>query len=140
MSPCSIVRRFAAIVHTVFTRNVCEDRGTVTAEFAVVFPVVVAVIAMVLSLTQVVIVQLDCQDAARQAAIAAVQLDQSGQPPRAVEDAAAKTARTVSHRIKDIRFSWDKDSFEIVTQCSVLGNAQIFSAVNISGSARGIRK
>lgn len=42
------------------------DPGTVTAEFAIVLPAVIALTLLVLSLSQVIVTKVSCQDAARE--------------------------------------------------------------------------
>lgn len=126
-------------VRSVFAGARFKDRGTVTAEFAVVFPAAIVVVAAVLSLTQVVMTQLDCQDAARQAAIAVTQMSQSGQLGSDPGAEAQRIAHAVSKRVKRSAILWDRDSFTIQTQCAVVSNVRFLSGISVSGSARGVR-
>jgi hypothetical protein len=64
------------------------DRGTVTAETAVVLPVLLVVAWIVLALVRVAGAQLACQDAARAAARAASR----GEPPAVVLETALRGA------------------------------------------------
>ena len=65
-----------------------RDRGMATAEFAVVLPALVLIIAAGLAMVSVVLAQLRCVDAAREAARAAAR----GEPPDVVRSAAVRAA------------------------------------------------
>jgi Flp pilus assembly protein TadG len=70
------------------TRRGCADRGTVTAELAVVLPAVVVLCAALLFAGQAVVRQVQCVDAAR----AAARLAARGDSPAAVTAEAGRRA------------------------------------------------
>jgi TadE-like protein len=65
-----------------------RDGGMATAELAVVLPTLVLVVAAGLTMVSVVLAQVRCVDAAREAARAAAR----GEPPNVVRSAAARAA------------------------------------------------
>jgi hypothetical protein len=65
-----------------------RDGGMATAELAVVLPTLVLVIAAGLTMVSVVLAQVRCVDAAREAARAAAR----GEPPEVVRSAAVRAA------------------------------------------------
>ncbi|KFI65315.1 TadE family protein [Bifidobacterium cuniculi] len=68
------------------------DPGAVTAEFAVVMPAVILVVALLLYSVRACVVQLECQDAASNAARAAVVQG----PDASLRDVAMQSAPSVS--------------------------------------------
>jgi len=97
------------------TRRVSSDRGSVTAEFAVALPAVVAVLAVLLSAVAAATAELRCVDAARAGARAAAR----GETP-SVAVAAAKAAAPSG---ATIRLQRDGDSVrvEVRGRVSLLG-------------------
>lgn len=73
------------------------QRGTVTAEFAVILPAVVAMAALICVLGRAVILRVDCQDAAHTIARQAISdLTGGGEVPDAFRDWALQTAHTLA--------------------------------------------
>ena len=71
-----------------------EDRGSATAEFAIVLPVVVGCVALILSVARASTVALSCQDAAATAARALIVASSEGEGQRSqvAEHAAQQVA------------------------------------------------
>jgi len=67
-----------------------RDSGMATAELAVVLPTLVLIIAAGLAMVSIVLAQVRCVDAAREAARAAAR----GEPPEVVRAAAVRAAPT----------------------------------------------
>lgn len=65
-----------------------RDGGMATAELAVVLPTLVLIIGAALTMVSIVLAQVRCVDAAREAARAAAR----GEPPEVVRSAAARAA------------------------------------------------
>ncbi|WP_418969558.1 TadE/TadG family type IV pilus assembly protein [Alloscardovia omnicolens] len=103
------------------------DAGVVTAEFAVVFPTVVAIAALVLSMTRIIMVQLDCHDAARQAAYSVIVAQQSGASTAATQQEAVRVAQQAAGSHTAVHLTWNQESFRVNTSCSVatLGRASL---------------
>ncbi len=70
-----------------------RDGGMATAEFAVVLPALVLIIAAGLAMVSVVLAQVRCVDAAREAARAAAR----GEPPDVVRSAAVRASPAGAH-------------------------------------------
>ncbi|MFD0704364.1 TadE/TadG family type IV pilus assembly protein [Alloscardovia venturai] len=117
-----------------FDRN---DRGTVTAEFAIVLPVAVALAVIVLSLTRIVVVQLDCHDAARQAAFEIQTSLQDNSSRDIAEKNAHHVAMKTSNTLTGITVNWTGNSFHIRTSCSVLTRSISRTPLIVHGQARG---
>ncbi|MGO1345472.1 MAG: TadE family type IV pilus minor pilin [Bifidobacterium psychraerophilum] len=106
-----------------------SDPGTVTAEFAMILPAVMALAMLLLGLTEAVRKSLDCQDAA---SVAAREIFISGDDARAV--AAARVAageRTV------VQLQHSEDHVVVTTQCPIA--AEVFGALPfaVTGKATG---
>ncbi|MBW3080329.1 pilus assembly protein [Bifidobacterium sp. 79T10] len=107
-----------------------SDPGTVTAEFAVVLPVVAALAILLLSLTRVAAVQISCQDAASAAARAAVAASRSD-PQAAASAAAGKTGVSA-----DVVTSGD--TVTVTTSCPVVPDPMGVLPVRVTGRAVGV--
>ncbi|WP_018142418.1 TadE family protein [Alloscardovia criceti] len=116
-----------------------SDAGTVTAEFAIVFPTVVAVAMLLISLVRVVIVQLDCHDAARQAAYVAIMSDQAGQPISESVIEAEKTVKKLVGNSSSVSMEWSDEEFVVTTSCPVLSAGNYHVPLVMQGQAKGIR-
>lgn len=116
-----------------------SDRGTVTAEFAIIFPAVVAVAVLIVSLTRVITVQLDCHSAAREAAYAIVLAEESAVPHEKIDAIAYKKAREVSGDGTSVQIRWTTDSFEVTTTCDIARVGQLRLPLEVYGQAKGAR-
>ncbi|WP_257639440.1 TadE/TadG family type IV pilus assembly protein [Alloscardovia macacae] len=116
-----------------------HDCGTVTAEFAIIFPTVIAVAVLILGLTRVILVQLNCQDAARQAAYAVrlVQLEGSNEE-RSVQEAVS-VGKKVAGEAAHIEVQWQPQSFTVYAACPVLSARGFTLPVTVHAQARGVR-
>ncbi|WP_369345034.1 TadE family type IV pilus minor pilin [Bifidobacterium aquikefiricola] len=103
------------------------DSGTVTAEFAILLPVVMALAMLILGLTRTVIVGLNCQEAARVAAREIVVSENSARVSALVRSIAGSAA-TVS-------LSEHADSITVSTQCPVIADALGVLPMRMSGRA-----
>ncbi|BDR53777.1 hypothetical protein KIM372_16840 [Bombiscardovia nodaiensis] len=107
-----------------------SDCGSVTAEFAVILPAVVAVAALLLVLTQTVTVSLNCQDAARYAAREVV-VNQGGGDPAAV-------AKKVAGPKAEVTLQRANQSVSVVVSCPVVAGPFGVLPPHVSGSAVGM--
>lgn len=126
---------FQQVTHVI----TAHDGGAVTAEFAVVFPTVVAVAVLVLSMTRIVMVQLDCHDAARQAAYSVILSEQAGASTSTAQREAIRVAQRSAGVNTQVKVLWAKESFDIRTTCPVatLGHAHL--PFTVVGQAQGSR-
>lgn len=108
----------------------CSDRGAATAEFAVILPSVVAIGALLLCMTRTVIVSMDCQDAAAQAARELVVGGGDG-------DADA-VARMVAGDGAAATVSYDEDRVTVLAQCPVIPDPLGVLPTRVSGTATGV--
>ncbi|MFC0265229.1 TadE/TadG family type IV pilus assembly protein [Alloscardovia macacae] len=130
------LRQIRAAVVRALAQN---DRGTVTAEFAIIFPTVIAVAVLILGLTRVILVQLNCQDAARQAAYAVrlVQLEGVSQE-RSVQE-AVRVGKKVAGDTARVDVQWQAESFTVLAACPVLSARGFTLPVTVHAQARGVR-
>lgn len=115
-----------------------SDRGTVTAEFAVMLPAVIVVAMLILVLTRLAAVQIGCQDAARDAARVAQTLSTAhgvrGQDARIVS-AARQHAGTYA----SVSISEDAQAVRIDVTCPAgPGPLHIFPA-SLYGHAYAVK-
>ncbi|AKV56150.1 hypothetical protein AB656_05185 [Bifidobacterium actinocoloniiforme DSM 22766] len=103
------------------------DSGSVTAEFAVVLPAVVAVAALLLGLTQTVCVSLSCQDAARSAAREVVIHRGEGDPSGVASRVAGGSAATSLER--------SDQQVKVSVSCPVLSTPLGVLPGRVNGSA-----
>lgn len=108
-----------------------DDRGSVTAEFAIILPVVMVLALALLSLTRAVIVALDCQDAARAAAREIVVAADSADPAAAARAVADGVSVTLTDR---------GDRVEVRTRCPVAPGPLDLLPFAVDGYAVGIRQ
>ena len=108
-----------------------DDRGSVTAEFAIILPVVMVLALALLSLTRAVIVALDCQDAARAAAREIVVAADAADP--------VAVARTVVGNVS-VELSDREDRVEVRTRCPVAPGPLDLLPIAVNGYAVGIKQ
>lgn len=108
-----------------------SDVGAVTAEFASVLPVVLAIAVLLLALARGVMVSMTCQDAASAAARAVV----SSGGGEAGSEAAA---RTVAGRDIDVEVSYDDNVVTVVTRCPVVPDPMGVLPSLMTGKAVGV--
>ncbi|TCD54540.1 pilus assembly protein [Alloscardovia theropitheci] len=115
------------------------DKGTITAEFAVIFPSVVAITILIVSMSRVIVVQLDCHSAARQAAYAVITADEVGSEQSSMNRIAQRAAMSVAGKNTRTHINWNDTSFEVVTTCDVARIGKISLPLSMQGKARGVR-
>lgn len=108
------------------------DCGAVTAEFATVLPVVVALAVLLLTLTRVVVVQVACQDAASSAARAAVTASSAGVDPQKAAVTAAGQMGVVA------AVSLSADTVTVTTSCPVVPDPMGVLPTKVTGKAVGV--
>lgn len=107
------------------------DRGSATAEFAVVLPAVMAMVLLLLALTRAIAVSLDCQEAARTVArsIAVAQtVDDYGSVAHAIAGDADVTVRDLP------------DRWEIRISCPLLPGPLDVLPAHVEGHAIGFKR
>lgn len=109
----------------------CGDRGTVTAEFAILLPIVMALAMLVLGLTRTVIVGLNCQEAARTVAREIVVAGDSARAASLVHAMAGGSA-TVS-------LAGDADAITVSTQCPIVPDSLGVLPLRMTGRAVAFR-
>lgn len=114
------------------TRVDDADCGAVTAEFATVLPVVVALAVLLLTLTRVVVVQVACQDAASSAARAAVTASSAGVDPQKAAVTAAGQVGVVA------AVSLSADTVTVTTSCPVVPDPMGVLPTKVTGKAVGV--
>ncbi len=111
-----------------------EDSGSVTAEFAVIIPVVLSMVALLLSLTRAVVVRVECQQAASAGARVAV----AESNPQLRESRARKAIMDVAGSEVKADITSDDSSITVVTHCPVGGKALSIVPVLLTGKAIGV--
>ncbi|QOL33216.1 TadE family type IV pilus minor pilin [Bifidobacterium eulemuris] len=106
------------------------DRGAATAEFAVVLPCVVVVAALLLSLTQAVVVSMDCRDAA---AAAARELVVGG-----TESQAKRIAGRMARSDVTVDIVYRERYVDVTVTCPVLPGPMNLLPARVTGAATGI--
>lgn len=109
------------------------DPGTVTAEFAIVLPAVIALTLLVLSLSQVIVTRVSCQDAAREG-VQAYQMalaSQTGSASFAMGGGGQGRAEAVVHQRAgneaQVVFTSQGDAIRIDVTCPIrLGTVPLF--------------
>ncbi|WP_241520183.1 TadE/TadG family type IV pilus assembly protein [Bifidobacterium catulorum] len=109
-----------------------SDRGTVTAEFAVVLPTVMVVALMLFSSARAVIVNMNCQDAAR---AAARELVVAGDGPADVAGVVTRIAGNGA----SVTTSVTDGMVVVTTRCPVLPGPLGVVLPDGRGEAAGIR-
>lgn len=109
-----------------------SDRGSVTAEFAVVLPAVMVMAMLLLALTRTIAVSLDCQEAAR---TVARQLVTGGGTDRDWQDLVQAAADGSTLTIDDLG-----DRYEVRTRCPVLPGPLDVLPAAVEGFAIGFRQ
>ena len=109
-----------------------HDQGTVTAEFAVLLPMVTALALLILALTRTVIVGLNCQEAARAAARELIISNDTTRITPVVQSIAGRDA-TVS-------MSESHETITIATQCPIAQDFFGVLPVKVSGRAVAMRQ
>jgi Flp pilus assembly protein TadG len=111
------------------TKHPC-DTGTVTAEFAMILPAVLALAVLLLALASAIIARMDCQDAA---AAAARELVISGDAQRARDVAVLAAGQGTSME------TWQSGrQFVITTNCPIVSDAYGLLPVSVSAKAAGL--
>ncbi|KAB8294401.1 TadE/TadG family type IV pilus assembly protein [Bifidobacterium avesanii] len=111
-------------------RNRC-DRGSATAEFAVVLPAVMAMVMLLLGLTRAITVSLDCQEAARAIARSTV-------AAQSVEDYGS-----VAHAIageSDVTVHELPDRWEVRVACPLMPGPLGVLPLRVEGEAIGFKQ
>lgn len=108
------------------------DRGTVTAEFAVVLPTVMVVALLLLSSARAVMVSMNCQEAARVAAREMV-VASDGEP-----DPSDAVARIAGSRAT-VRIEENNDQITVTTRCPIGPGPLGMLPVAVEGEAVGLR-
>ena len=108
------------------------EEGSATAEFAMILPAVVVMAVLVLSLTRVVVVSMDCQDAAAAAAREAVLAGDSGN--------SAAAARTVAGSSASVTLSRSNGTVTATVHCPVLPGPLGVLPTRVTGTAVGIEQ
>lgn len=116
-----------------------SDPGTVTAEFAIIFPTVIAVAVLILSLTRVIMVQLNCQEAARQAAYSVLLMQQEGYSEQESARSAVSVGKKVAGDAARVDVDWQTESFTLRTACPVLSMRSFTLPLTVHAEARGVR-
>jgi predicted RecB family endonuclease len=114
------------------------DRGTVTAEFAVVLPAVVVVALILMSLGRAVIVNASCQDAARSVAEhLSVQLSVQGEvmPDSVLQDELKKISDSAAHEATTVEVSQNSVGKEVTVICPLLPGPMGILPANVTGHA-----
>ncbi|MDF7664324.1 TadE family type IV pilus minor pilin [Bifidobacterium sp. ESL0763] len=107
-----------------------EDRGAVTAEFAMVLPAVVAIAALLLMLARAVTVEMNCQDAASAGARVAVTTKDNGRARAAAIEAADHGAQvSVSRGVGKV---------DVVVSCPVVPDPMHVLPTHVTGKATGL--
>jgi len=109
-----------------------RDRGSATAEAAVVLPALVLLIAVAVGAVTVVTAQLRCQDAAREAARAAAR----SEPASVVRDLAAQTAPPGG----SAEVAADAEQVTVTVRATVHLLGGLLPDVTVSGRAVGLRE
>ncbi len=122
---CVLSRR--ELMSSVRQRCAAADHGTVTAEFAILLPVVMALAMLILGLTRTVIVGLNCQEAAR---IAAREIVVSGDAAR-----ASALVHAIAGSAARVSLSESADSTTVSTQCPIIADSLGILPIRMSGRA-----
>lgn len=109
-----------------------SDRGTVTAEFAVVLPTVMMVALLLLSSARAVMVSMNCQEAAR-VAVREMVVASDGEP-----DPSDVVARIAGPRAT-VRIEENNDQITVTTRCPIGPGPLGMLPVAVEGEAVGLR-
>nr|WP_169241266.1 TadE/TadG family type IV pilus assembly protein [Bifidobacterium sp. DSM 109959] len=130
------------------------ERGSATAEFALVLPSVVAIAGLILALCRVVVVSMDCQSAAAAAARELVVSDalpdsgagfgaesgaDSGGGGGTHGDAAAVASHVAGTEVS-LNVEWGSRSVRVIAECPVLPGPLGLTPVKVSGEAAAMRQ
>lgn len=108
-----------------------RERGSITAETAVVLPAILMLILAAASLIAVIVAKLECEDAAREAARAAARSEPAGAVERLARQAAPANS-TVA-----VRSTGDQVTVSVATTVRALGG---LVTVRVSGEAVSLRE
>lgn len=108
-----------------------SDPGTVTAEFAIILPVIVVIIALLLYAARMSAVSIACQDAAATVARALVVGDDT------VDAAAMVRAAVGGHANVVVQES--ATAFTVTTSCPVLADPWHVLPAAVDGNATGVK-
>lgn len=106
------------------------ERGSATAEFAVVLPAVMVLAVLLLSLTRVSMVSMACQDAANQ--VARVMVSQSD------ADSARRVAASVVGEEASVTIGESSGMTEVVVSCPVMPGPLGVLPTHVEGRAYGL--
>lgn len=106
-----------------------HDEGAATAEFAVVLPAVVVMLALLLYTARACVVQLECQDAA---AAVARQL--------VVLDGDVATARTSAGAGVHVAVAGEANRYVVTTTCRVVSDPLHVIPGSVRGNAVGVKQ
>ncbi|PWG66040.1 TadE/TadG family type IV pilus assembly protein [Bifidobacterium callitrichidarum] len=106
------------------------EKGSATAEFAIVLPSVIAIAGLLLTLGRVVSVSMDCHSAA---SAAARELVVSGQ-----ESSAQRAAAEVAGNGISIRAEYSERSVSVVVECPVLPGPLDVTPTRIASDATAV--
>lgn len=109
--------------------GVPADRGSVTAEFAMVLPAVMALAMTLLALTSAVTARIDCQDAA---SAAAREMLASGDVQR-----SEQVARVAGGNGTEVWIHREDTYIVVTTQCPILPDVLGALPLHVSGKAAG---
>ena len=110
-----------------------SEHGAVTAEFAVVLPAVVVVIAMILVLARFTMVSMACQDAAAVVVRELVIAQDS-----AAAQAPTSIARRVAGDDTEVSLSYQSDAVVVETRCPVVPDPLRLLPQQAVGKATGV--
>ena len=110
-----------------------SERGAVTAEFAVVLPAVVVVIAMILVLARFTMVSMACQDAAAVVVRELVVAQDS-----AVAEAPVSIAQRVAGDATEVSLNYETDAVVVETRCPVVPDPMGLLPQQAVGKATGV--
>lgn len=109
-----------------------HNEGAATAEFAVVLPSVIAITGVLLALTRVVAVSMDCQSAASASARELVVSDDESKARRIAADIAG------SH--VDMAVRQEANSVRVTIECPVLPGPLNVTPTRVHGEAAAVRQ
>ena len=110
-----------------------SERGAVTAEFAIVLPAVVAVIAMILVLARFTVVSMACQDAAA-VVVRELVIDDGA----ADDGSAASIAQRVAGDSTEVSLSYESGAVVVETHCPVVSDPMGVLPRQAVGRASGV--
>lgn len=109
-----------------------SDAGAVTAEFAMVLPAVIIMVALLLSVTRAVSVSMTCQDAAASAARQLILTKSEADVQRIAQSVAGPGASVSVARVGG--------NVTVVAQCPILPDSLRILPAKVTGKATGIEQ